>query len=72
MGNDCTLSFTFYIDLLLKKNEYFKHFLFFKVDFNKYTIQWPMDTLKMMLFTKYLIKENALAESAENFGIGLI
>ena len=28
------------------------------------------DTLKMMLFTKYL-KENALAESAENFGISL-
>ena len=26
----------------------------------------------MMLFTKYLIKANAFAESAENFGIGLI
>ena len=42
MGNDCMLSFTFQIDLLLKKYEYFWHFLFFKVDFNKYTIQYPM------------------------------
>ena len=30
------------------------------------------DTLKMMLFTKYIINENALAELAENFGVGLI
>ena len=36
------LSFTFQIDLLLKKCEYFCHFLFFKVDFNKYTIQQPI------------------------------
>ena len=39
MGNDRMLSFTFKIDLLLKKYEYFWHFLFFKVDFNEYTIQ---------------------------------
>ena len=25
-----------------RKDEYFYHFLFFKVDFNKYTVQWPM------------------------------
>ena len=36
----------------------------------QYSSLW--DTLKMMLFTKYLIKENTLAESAENVGIGLI
>ena len=38
MGNDCMLSFTFQIDLLMEKYENFWHF-FFKVDFNKYTIQ---------------------------------
>ena len=36
----------------------------------QYSSLW--DTLKMMLFTKYLIKWKASAESAENFGIGLI
>ena len=37
----------------------------------QYSSLW--DTLKMMLFTKYFIlNENALAESAENFGIGFI
>ena len=29
MGNDCMLSFIISIDLLLKKNEFFWHFLFF-------------------------------------------
>ena len=40
--NDCILSFTFQIDLLLKKYVYFKHFLFFKVDINQHTIQKSM------------------------------
>ena len=31
-----------------------------------------MDTLKMMMFTKYLIKWNTLAESAEYFSNGFI
>ena len=30
------------LNLLLKIYEHFCHFLFFKVDFNKYTIQQPM------------------------------
>ena len=36
----------------------------------QYSSLW--DTLKMMLFTKYLINGNASAESAENLGIGFI
>ena len=31
-----------------------------------------MDTLKMMMFTKYLINENVLAEAAESFSNGFI
>ena len=44
MGYDCMLSFMFYIDWLLKKYMNISSiFLFFKVDFNKYTIiQLPM------------------------------
>ena len=36
------LILTFKFNLFLKKFGYFKQFLFFKVDFNKYTIQWPL------------------------------
>ena len=40
--NDPMLSFTFWTEPLLEKYEYFQHFLYFKVDFNKYTVQQPM------------------------------
>ena len=43
MGNDCIPSFTFKTDLLSSKYEYFQHFIFFKVDFNKYRTQYPME-----------------------------
>ena len=70
MGNDCMLSFTFYIDLLLKKYEYSYHFSIFQSWLNtQYSGLW--DTLEMLIFKKYLIK-NALEESAENFGTGFI
>ena len=74
MGNDYMLSFTFWIDLLLKKYEYCLHFLFFKVEFNintQYISLW--DTLRMMLFTKYFMKWKCISRiSWKSFVIGLI
>ena len=67
MGNDCMLSFTYLTDLLLKEYEYFIAFFFFKVDFNKYTIQCLWDILKMMLFTKYFMKWNRIGRNSWKF-----
>ena len=49
-----------------------QHFLFFKVDFSKYTVQWPKGHSEDGGVHKIPQNKNALAGSAENFGFGSI